>query len=60
MHYAPKQRVLIVEPRCQLYSWVVGMRSFHRVEIAGEPITCAWRTPQEAWAAALRALKTHV
>lgn len=59
MHYSPKERALIVEPRCQLYSWVTGLRTFHRIEIAGEPLTCAWTTAREAWAAALRSLKTN-
>jgi hypothetical protein len=61
LHLSPKARVLIVEPRCALYSWgrylSVDRYPYHRVEIAGEPLTCAWPTAQKAWAAALRALR---
>lgn len=62
-HFTPKERALIVEPRLELHSWQVrfgwDLRTFFRIELAGEPVTCAWRTAQAAWAAALRALRSH-
>jgi hypothetical protein len=58
-HLTPKERALIVEPRLELKTWqdyALAM-TYHRVEIAGEPVTCAWKSAREAWAAALRALR---
>jgi hypothetical protein len=62
MHLTPKDRVLIIEPRAYLHSWEMHKgvdrtgRYCFRVEIEGQPLTCAWRTAVHAWAAALRAL----
>lgn len=61
LHYSPKERVLIVDPRCQLYGWGQYLRvdppRYYRINIDGQPLTCAWPTAQKAWAAALRALR---
>jgi hypothetical protein len=61
MHLSPKQRVQIVEPRCEMYQWRNSSEwkatTYYRIEIAGEPLTCAWLRAQDAWAAALRALR---